>query len=35
MTTLSAAGEAKRAVLYRMVMPEHNCPYGSKSLDLL
>jgi glutaredoxin len=25
----------KRAVLYRMVMPEHICPYGLKSLDLL
>jgi glutaredoxin len=25
----------KKAVLYRMVMPEHICPYGLKSLDLL
>ncbi|WP_457355547.1 MauE/DoxX family redox-associated membrane protein [Roseateles sp. P5_D6] len=25
----------KRAVLYRMVMPEHVCPFGLKSLDLL
>lgn len=27
--------EQKHAVLYRMVMPEHTCPYGLKSLDLL
>ena len=25
----------KKAVLYRMVMPEHVCPYGLKSKDLL
>jgi glutaredoxin len=25
----------KRAVIYRMVMPEHVCPYGLKSVDLL
>lgn len=25
----------KRATLYRMVMPEHTCPYGLKALDLL
>ncbi|UTS80787.1 MauE/DoxX family redox-associated membrane protein [Phaeobacter piscinae] len=25
----------KTAVLYRMVMPEHTCPYGLKSKDLL
>lgn len=25
----------KNAVLYRMVMPSHTCPYGLKSLDLL
>ncbi|MCA1798652.1 MAG: glutaredoxin [Xanthomonadaceae bacterium] len=25
----------KRATLYRMVMPDHVCPYGLKSLDLL
>ncbi|MDD7972469.1 glutaredoxin [Roseinatronobacter alkalisoli] len=25
----------KTAALYRMVMPEHTCPYGLKSLDLL
>ena len=25
----------KRAELYRMVMPEHTCPYGLKALDLL
>lgn len=35
MPTLTATREAKRAVLYRMVMPEHICPYGLKSLDLL
>ncbi|WP_299843671.1 glutaredoxin [uncultured Jannaschia sp.] len=26
---------SKTAVLYRMVMPEHTCPYGLKSKDLL
>ncbi|MGZ2412729.1 glutaredoxin [Sphingomonas sp. F9_3S_D5_B_2] len=26
---------AKRAVLYRMVMPEHTCPYGLKARELL
>jgi glutaredoxin len=26
---------AKQAIVYRMVMPEHICPYGVKSLDLL
>ena len=25
----------KRAILHRMVMPEHVCPYGLKALDLL
>ncbi|WP_299821781.1 glutaredoxin family protein [uncultured Jannaschia sp.] len=25
----------KKAVIYRMVMPEHTCPYGLKSVDLL
>ena len=25
----------KTAVLYRMVMPDHLCPYGLKSKDLL
>lgn len=25
----------KRAVLYRMVMPQHTCPYGLKAKDLL
>lgn len=29
------AGAAKTARLYRMVMPDHTCPYGLKSLDLL
>ena len=29
------ANEAKSAVLYRMVMPEHVCPYGLKSKWLL
>ena len=26
---------ARRAVLYRMVMPGHTCPYGLKARDLL
>ncbi len=25
----------KRATLYRMVMPQHVCPYGLKAKDLL
>lgn len=29
------AAAARRAVLHRMVMPGHTCPYGLKSLDLL
>src|SRR5690606_15890077 len=33
MTQTSKA--AKTAVLYRMVMPEHTCPYGLKAKDLL
>ena len=28
-------GDAKAARLYRMVMPDHTCPYGLKALDLL
>jgi glutaredoxin len=27
--------DAKTAVIYRMVMPDHTCPYGLKSKDLL
>ncbi|WP_346433471.1 glutaredoxin domain-containing protein [Massilia sp. CFBP9026] len=27
--------ESKRAVLHRMVTPEHTCPFGVKSLELL
>jgi len=30
-----ATAAAKRAVLYRMVMPSHTCPYGLKAADLL
>jgi glutaredoxin len=26
---------ARKAVLYRMVTPEHTCPYGLKAKDLL
>ena len=29
------ANAAKQAILYRMVMPEHVCPYGLKARDLL
>jgi glutaredoxin len=39
MSSRSAAGagsaDAKRAVLYRMVMPDHLCPSGLKARDLL
>jgi glutaredoxin len=27
--------QSKQAIIYRMVMPEHICPYGLKSVDLL
>lgn len=27
--------EAPRAIIYRMVMPEHECPFGMKARDLL
>ena len=30
-----SANARKRATLYRMVLPEHVCPYGLKSLHLL
>lgn len=33
MTTLPDAD--RRAVVYRMVMPHHTCPYGLKAIDLL
>ncbi|MDQ3079643.1 MAG: glutaredoxin [Pseudomonadota bacterium] len=33
LTIYSAA--AKRAVIHRMVMPSHTCPYGLKAVDLL
>jgi glutaredoxin len=29
------SAEAKRAAVHRMVMPDHVCPYGIKSVDLL
>ncbi|MEO3415029.1 glutaredoxin family protein [Roseovarius sp. CAU 1744] len=32
---LDHTDEAKKAVLYRMVMSDHMCPYGLKSKDLL
>jgi glutaredoxin len=30
-----ASAAPKRATIYRMVMPEHTCPYGLKAKDLL
>ncbi|MDO9306971.1 MAG: glutaredoxin, partial [Mesorhizobium sp.] len=30
-----AASAARKAELYRMVTPEHTCPWGLKALDLL
>lgn len=30
-----ARDDPKKAAIYRMVMPEHICPYGIKSVDLL
>lgn len=32
---MSSNTQTKKAVLYRMVMPKHTCPYGLKSKDLL
>lgn len=32
---VTASTDARRAVLYRMVMKEHVCPYGLKAKDLL
>lgn len=32
---MSTSAEPRRAFLYRMVMPEHICPYGLKAKDLL
>ena len=32
---MTTHAQTKTAVLYRMVMPEHTCPYGLKSKDLL
>lgn len=31
----NTTSEPKTAVIYRMVMPDHTCPYGLKSKDLL
>lgn len=28
-------GQAKRATLYRMVLPDHTCPFGVKARELL
>jgi len=35
MSDMSNPPQAKKAVLYRMVMPHHICPYGLKARDLL
>jgi glutaredoxin len=35
MATARAATTARRAELYRMIMPGHTCPHGLKALDLL
>ena len=32
---MATSNKSKKAILYRMVMPDHTCPYGLKSLDLL
>ena len=29
------ATASRKAVLYRMMMPQHTCPYGLKAKDLL
>ena len=30
-----AESNGKKATLYRMVLPEHTCPYGVRALELL
>ncbi|MFC3169473.1 hypothetical protein [Paracoccus fontiphilus] len=35
MLDATAPAAAKTAHLYRMMMPDHTCPYGLKALDLL
>ena len=35
MSAATATAPTRRATLYRMVMPEHVCPYGLKTKDLL
>ena len=35
MSAVLPSSPEKKAVLYRMVMEEHVCPYGLKSKDLL
>ena len=35
MTSIDVSYAPKRAALYRMVMPEHTCPYGVKARHLL
>lgn len=35
MTLATAAPQTRRAVLHRMVMPDHTCPYGLKARRLL
>src|SRR5688572_28876758 len=32
---IMAESDARTAAIYRMVMPEHLCPFGLKSVDLL
>ena len=32
---MSSRTDRKKAIVYRMVMPEHVCPYGLKTVDLL
>ena len=34
-TNVSTGKGEKKAVLYRMVMDKHVCPYGLKAMDLL
>ncbi|QQR41093.1 glutaredoxin [Devosia rhizoryzae] len=35
MSTIELTNPAKKAVIHRMVMPSHTCPYGLKAMDLL
>ena len=32
---MQATGDTQRVTLYRMVLPDHECPYGRRALEML